>query len=409
MLKRRWMTLISLVVAISFVLSGCGGGSEGSSEDGGKVTITLGGAFSSPAEKKIVQEQVAAFEKENPNIKVKLHSITGDYLSEMQTLIAAKDEPDVYYLDSMPAPQFMKLGVLEPLDEYIKKNNVDLSAYEESLVKAFQWEGKTYGIPKDYNTLVLFYNKKMFEEAGVKPPKTWDELRDAAKKFSKGNKKGLALHPSLDRYQPFLVQNGGQVLDDKGNPTLNHPANVEALQFITDLFIKDKVADTPSNLGVEWNGDAFAEEKVAMVFEGGWMIPFLKEKAPDLDYGMVELPVKEKENSNLAFTVAYVMSKNSEHKEEAFKLLQFLTSEKGQQYVVEGGLALPSLKSMGEKFIEKFPEREPFVKAVAYAEPYQYGEKGNELVDTFNKAAESAILKKKPAKEALEEAQNKLK
>ncbi|MEW9031799.1 MAG: ABC transporter substrate-binding protein, partial [Planifilum fimeticola] len=112
---------------------------------------------------------------------------------------------------------------------------------------------------------------------------------------------------------------------------------------------------------------------------------------------------------NLAFTVAYVMSKNSEHKEEAFKLLQFLTSEKGQQYVVEGGLAMPSLKSMGEKFIEKYPEREPFVKAVEYAEPYQYGEKGNELVDTFNKAAESAILKKKPAKEALEEAQNKLK
>jgi len=119
--------------------------------------------------------------------------------------------------------------------------------------------------------------------------------------------------------------------------------------------------------------------------------------------------VKEKQNSNLAFTVAYVMSKNSKHKEEAFKLLQFLTSEKGQQPVVEGGLALPSLKSMGEKFLEKYPEREAFVKGVEYAEPYQYGEKGNELVDAFNKAAESAILKKTPAKKALEEAQNKLK
>ena len=409
MRMRRWMSWISLVVAISFVLAGCGGGSEGASGDGGPVTITLGGAFSSPAEKKIVEKQVAAFEKENPDIKVKLHSITDDYLREMQTLIAAKDEPDVFYLDSMPAPQFMKMGVLEPLDEYIKKNNVDLSAYETSLVEAFQWEGKTYGIPKDYSTLALFYNKKMFEEAGVKPPKTWDELRNVAKKLTKGNQKGLALHASLDRYQPFLVQNGGQVVDKQGNPTLNHPANAEALQFITDLFIKDKVADTPANLGVEWNGDAFAEEKVAMVFEGAWMIPFLKEKAPDLEYGMAELPVKEKKNSNLAFTVAYVMSKNSEHKEKAFKLLQFLTSEKGQQYVVDGGLAMPSLKSMGEKFLDKYPEREPFVKAVEYAEPYQYGEKGNERVDAFNKAAESAILKKKPAKEALDEAQKQLK
>jgi multiple sugar transport system substrate-binding protein len=168
------------------------------------------------------------------------------------------------------------------------------------------------------------------------------------------------------------------------------------------------VADIPKNMGFDWSGDAFAEEKAAMVVEGGWLIPFLKEKAPQLEYGIVELPVKEagKQNSNLAFTVAYVMSKNSKNKEAAFKLIQFLTSEEGQAYVVDSGLALPSRKAMGQKFVEKYPDREAFVKGAAYAEPFQYGEIGPKLTDAANKAVESLVLKQESsAQAALEKAQ----
>jgi multiple sugar transport system substrate-binding protein len=406
-MRLRWFGWMAILSALSLLVTAC----SGSAASGGKTEIRIGGAFSSPAEKKIVESQIQEFEKENPNIHVKIESINDDYMKQMQTLIGAHKEPDIFYLDSMPVPDMIRLNVLEPLDPYIQKYGVNLGDFEDSLVKAFQKDGKTYGIPKDYNTLALFYNKKMLKEAGVEVPKTWAELRDAAMKLTRDGHKGLCISPELARYQPFLYQNGGRVLNAEGKATLNDPKNAEALQFFADLFIKDHSADTPNNLGVQWSGDAFAEGKAAMVIEGGWLIPFLKDKAPQLDYGIAELPVKENggPKSNMAFTVAYVMSKNSKHKDEAFKLIQFLTSEKGQDYVVKSGLALPSRKKMGEKFAQTYPERVAFVKGAAYAQPFQYGDYGNRFVDEANKAAEAVIMKQvSSAQAALDKAEHNL-
>ncbi|PTM59184.1 ABC transporter substrate-binding protein [Desmospora activa] len=407
MRRTRVFSMLALLCGLSLLVTACGGGSN----VGDNGEIRIGAQFSSPAERKILEEQIKEFENENPDIKVSIQAITDDYLKEMQTLIGAKREPDVFYLEGMPAPDMIKLGVLEPLNDYLEKSGVDPADFEDALIEAYTEDEQVYGLPKDYNTLALFYNKKMFKEAGLEPPTTWDELREAAKKLSKDGRKGLAINPELARYQPFVYQNGGAVLDEDGNATLDRKENGEAVQFFADLFLKDKSAGVPNDMGVEWAGDAFAEEKAAMVYEGGWMIPFIKEKAPDLDYGIVELPAKEKgaENGNLAFTVAYVMSKNSRNKDASFKLIEFLTSDKGQQYVVDSGLALPSRKVMGEKFVEQYPEREPFVKGAAYAQPFQYGDYGNKFADEASKAAESVVLgKEKSVANALKKAQQNL-
>ncbi|MFC4075672.1 ABC transporter substrate-binding protein [Salinithrix halophila] len=408
MKRTRLYRVLTVVSVLVLLVTACGGGSGA---DGDKGEIRIGAQLSSPAEHKILEKQIKAFEEKNPDIQVSIQAITDDYLKEMQTLIGAKQEPDVFYLDSMPAPDLINLGVLEPLDKYIQASDLDTSEFEEALIEAYTKDSSIYGLPKDYNTLALFYNKKMFKEEGLEPPTTWDELRDAAKKLTKGGRKGLAINPELARYQPFVYQNGGAVLDEDGKATLDRKENVEALDFFTSLFLEDQSTGVPNDLGVEWAGDAFAEEKAAMVYEGGWMIPFLKEKAPDLEYGIVELPAKEKgmKSSNLAFTVAYVMSKNSKNKEAAFKLIEFLTSKEGQTYVVESGLALPSRKSMGEKFIRKYPEREAFVKGAAYAEPFQYGDYGNKFADEASKAAESVVLKQeKSVENALKKAQERV-
>jgi multiple sugar transport system substrate-binding protein len=418
MSKKLLSIFVLTIFVLATVLAGCSSSKNNTSsanetntqkqETAKPVTIKLGMWSSSPAEKKIVDDQIAKFKEKYPNIDVQIETIVGDYMQKLQTELASNTAPDIFYLDSMPAPQLMSSGVLEPLDDYIKKYNVDVNDFEPALLSAFQWDGKTYGLPKDFNTLALFYNKDMFKAAGInEPPKTWEELRDVAKKLTKDGVKGLVLSADLARFDAFINQNGGSVYQD-GKVTLNLPENAQALDFYVSLITKDKVADTPQNMGEGWNGDAFAAKKAAMAIEGGWMIPFLKEKAPDLNYGIAELPAG-KQKSTMAFTVAYVMNKNSKHKDEAFKLIEFLTGKEGQQFVVDSGLALPSRKSMQEGFKEKYPERAAFVDGASYAVPWQFGLYGTKVVDAANKACEALIMKQiSSAQQALDNAQKEV-
>ncbi|KHO62072.1 MULTISPECIES: ABC transporter substrate-binding protein [Thermoanaerobacter] len=418
MSKKLLSIFVLTIFLLATVLAGCSSSKNNTSsanetntqkhQTQKPVTIKLGMWSSSPAEKKIVDDQIAKFKEKYPNIDVQIETIVGDYMQKLQTELASNTAPDIFYLDSMPAPQLMSSGVLEPLDDYIKKYNVDVNDFEPSLLSAFKWEGKTYGLPKDFNTLALFYNKDMFKAAGIKePPKTWEELRDAAKKLTKDGVKGLVLSADLARFDAFINQNGGSVYKD-GKVTLNLPQNAQALDFYVGLITKDKVADTPQNMGEGWNGDAFAAKKAAMAIEGGWMIPFLKEKAPDLNYGIAELPAG-KQKSTMAFTVAYVMNKNSQHKDEAFKLIEFLTGKEGQQFVVDSGLALPSRKSMEVGFKEKYPERAAFIDGASYAVPWQFGLYGTKVVDAANKACEALIMKQlSSAQQALDNAQKEV-
>ncbi|MFC4769341.1 ABC transporter substrate-binding protein [Effusibacillus consociatus] len=411
--------VLSGILAASLVMTGLVGCSSGGDKkegaapapkEGEKITLRVGGWSSSPEEQAILDAQIAEFKKQNPNIDVKFEPVVGDYLQKLQPMIASKTEPDIFYLDAYAAPEFMDKGVTEPIDEYIKKLNVNLGDYEDAAIKAFQWKGKTYGLPKDYNTLALFYNKEMFEKAGLKPPTNWTELKAAAKKLTKDGVTGFSMSAELPRYQPFLVQAGGSVIDgDK--PTLNKTENAAAIDFIYgDMMKKEKIAAIPKTLGVDWSGDAFANKKAAMVVEGAWLIPHLAKKSPDLKYGIVELPVKEGgKPSNMIFTVAYALSKNSKTKDAAVKLMTFLTGKEGQKFVVEKGLALPTIKELGKEFSIKYPDRTPFVKGASYAVPFQYGTVGVKLVDAGNKAAEAVVLGAKPdAKAALEEAQGKM-
>ncbi|MDI6601729.1 MAG: ABC transporter substrate-binding protein [Thermoanaerobacteraceae bacterium] len=417
-MKRFYGVLLIMVMLIGTILSGCSTGNQNAQEQTNQpaeqetapeaVTLKLGIWSSSPAEKKIVEDQLALFKEKYPNITVEIETIVGDYMQKLQAEMAANTAPDVFYLDSMPAPQLMDAGVLEPLDEYVTKNSVDIEDFQPQLLDAFRWNGKLYGIPKDFNTLVLFYNKKMFEDANIaQPPTNWGELRSVAQKLTKDSVKGIVLSSDVARFDAFIHQNGGYLFKD-GQAALNLPQNAEALDYYTGLIVKDKVADTPQNIGVGWNGDAFAEGKAAMAIEGGWMIPFLKDKSPDLQYGMAELPAG-KQKATMSFTVAYAMNQKSQHKDEAFALLSFLTGREAQQIVVDSGLAMPSRISLFDAYKEKYPERAAFIEGADYSVPYQYGLLGTNLQKAANNASDAVIMgQAKSAQEALDAAQKEV-
>ncbi len=421
-MRKKLAALLATVLLAATVLSGCGSkestnepansnssGNNSQSQQEETVTLRLTGWASSPAETKILETLLEGFHEKYPNIKVKYEPVNADYNQKIQADAVAGTMADVFYLDVFWAPDWINKGLAIPLDDYIQAEGVNLSEFEDTLVRGFQKDGKTYGLPKGYSTLGLFYNKQMLEEAGVAVPTTWEELREAARALTKDGVKGLALSADHARFVPFIYMNGGKLFNaDKTEAYFNSPEAVEAAEFYTGLITKDKVAATPKALGAEWNGDALAKGVAAMVFEGHWMIPFLAEKAPDLEYGVAELPAGPKGKSNFVFTVAYAVSKDSKHPEAAFKLVNYLTSEEAQREQIQLGLELPSRKAVAkDPFFEDKPERQALIAGVAYAQPFQYTTNQQPYVDALGKALEAMILSGADPKAELDKVQAK--
>lgn len=408
MKKNRIIALLCTVALTATLFAGCGNkASNDKVEDKPKVeasaepvTLTVQVWGSSPAETALVDDQIAAFNSAHENITLKKEVATGDYNQVMQTKIASKTEADLFYLDVSQAANYIDKGVVAPIDEYLDQE--DLKDFYPNLLEGFQKDGKTYGLPKDYNSLAIFYNKKMFADGGVTPPTTWAEFEDVSKKLTKDKVKALALADDSARFAPFLFQAGGMINDGE-ELKFNSPEAIKGFEFYYSMFKKGYAA-TPTDLGEGWSGDALSSEKVAMVIEGGWMIPFMAEKAPSVEYGIAELPAGDKQG-NLLFTVSYSMSTNTKHPKEAAEAIKFLTGKTAQEMVATSGLAIPTRISMGTVFTDKFPERKALVDGTTYANVYSYGLKHSKIADELGKAGERLRLgKNKDGKTALDEA-----
>lgn len=403
MKRKKIAALLLGAIMTASIFAGCSkkdDAQQAASKDE-KVTITLGCWGSSPEETKLLDDQIKAFENANPNIKINKQVQTGDYAQAIQAKIASKTAPDVYYLDVALADKFISEGLVDPLDKYMSSD--DKSDLFPNLLSGYQKDGKTYGIPKDYNSLVLFYNKDMLNKAGVQPPKTWDDLKAIAPKLTSGNVKALVLENDAQRFGAFMLQAGGKI-NDGDKPAFNTPEAAKGMDFYYS-FLKNGSAATPKDLGVDWAGPALAQGKVAMAIAGGWMIPFMKTNAPNVNYGMVNLPKGDKDGG-LLFTVAYVMNRDSKHKDAAAKVINFLTGKDAEKMTADSGLAIPSRQSMADQFVKAFPERQALVDMTKVSTVANYGLNGNKIIDALGKAGEKLQFKQLPdAAAALKDAE----
>jgi multiple sugar transport system substrate-binding protein len=407
-MKRKKIAALFLGAIMAMgVLTGCGQKSEPTVTTDAKdqdVVVRLGCWGGNDAETKMLDDQIQAFQNANQHITIKKEVITGDYLQAIQSKIASKTAPDIYYLDVSLASKFMKEGIIDPIDKYLDKE--DMKDFFPNLLSGYQMNGKTYGIPKDYNPLILYYNKDMFDRAGVKPPTTWDELKDAAAKTTTSTVKGFCLENDPQRFGAFILQNGGKI-NDGDKPAFNTPEAAQALDFYYS-FAKNKTGATFKDMGTDWAGAAFAQKKTAMIMAGGWVIPYMVQNAPDVKYGMVTLP-KGKQDGNLMFTVAYVLNKDSKHKDQAMDVAKFLTGKDGLKIVADSGLAIPSRKSMADVYTAKFAERKALIDATPGATVANYGLNGSKILDELGKAGEKIQFGQADSTTALKEAEAALK
>ncbi|WP_256973429.1 ABC transporter substrate-binding protein [Nostoc sp. T09] len=395
-----------LALAIAIAIIGCHSLSLPSAST--KVTVKLSGWGGNQVEQKLLKQVLQDFEAQHPKIQVKYEVISDQYMDVIKTRLVGEAAPDVFYLDALEAPFLMSQDVLEPLDAYITPE-FDLADFETNLLNSFKYQNQIYGFPKDYSTLSLFYNKKAFATAGLaSPPTTWDELRSYSRQLTgKLNKYGFGEIPELARQAYKIKAFGGQIIGQNDYASFAREGGLQGLRLVVDQYQKDRSSAQKSDVGTSSGSEMFGQNKVAMVIEGNWAIPYLNDTFPNLEFATAELPTINGIKNTMVFTVAYVMNKQAKHKAEAWELISYLTGKEGMQKWTGTGFALPTRKSVAEKLgYDKDPLRSPFVSGVAYATPWQAGKYPAAIVNNFDNQFISALLGQQPLKQAMIRAEN---
>ncbi|WP_405080433.1 ABC transporter substrate-binding protein [Paenibacillus chitinolyticus] len=325
----------SMVTALA--LSGCGSkqgeaqGGGDSGAGGGKVTLRF--ATWDTGDLLKIQETIAKnFEAKHPNVKVQVEAYGDGFDQKLAASIGANNAPDVMYMWDFPT--YYKN--LEPLDERMKSDTtLKQDDFYPGLLNYVKIDGTAYGIPAGFTTRVMYYNKKLFDEAGVPQPKegwTWDEFKSAAQKLTNPAKKqyGFGVRAENDPYdlQGIVWSNGGSFISDDGKTIegyMNGKPAVEAIGMIGDL-VKSKTAVIVGGKNQQSGDDIFKAGKIAMWESGIWPLDGFKEAK--IDVGTVSMPVfPGKPVKGVIAESAVSMSKNSKHKEEAWEFIKYYASE----------------------------------------------------------------------------------
>ena len=392
-------SFLAVVALLSLLVAACGGTAAPSGTLGplsGDVRIS--GWSSTPTEDALLTDSINAFKAANPGVNVKWEPIAQDYSTVLKTNLAAGTEADVFYIDVSDIDSLMKTGKLLALDDYMAKTGTSKNDFVSTLINAFSYNGKVYGIPKDFNTLGLVYNKDLFKAAGVAEPTndwTWTDLSAAAKKLTTGSVVGLSLPADAARFMPFLWQAGGDL------NAINNSAGQAAVDFYTGFEAKDSVSKLPSELGMGWAGEAFEKGRAAMVFEGGWLPADLNNNFKTVNYGVVQMPKGTAAKSNLIFTVSYSVSAKTKNPNAAWALTNYLTGADNQAKVLKAGFALPTRQALSSQITN--PNSKAIFDGAPYGKPFNYASANTGKVnDEINKALESVMLGKSNVKDALD-------
>jgi multiple sugar transport system substrate-binding protein len=312
-------------------------GSSSSSKD---LVLTIWGGS---IDKTTMQERLDLAKKKYPNINVKLQYIAKDYDTKIQTMFAGGTAPDILEMaENINA--YSSRGQLANLSPYFPEAK---ATFGQSNVTAYSYKGKMYGAPDRSAPAVVYYNKDIFDAAGVEYPNenwNWDTFLANAKKLVKrdGNKTETWAYCEGDWwawYMTWMYQNGGRVINSSGKPVINSKADVEAMQFYQDLMYKYKVAPTPADLTDSGADPLFAQGKLAMEVTGFWNVAALKNAK--FHWGIAQM-WHGKDRAVPMFSNALAISSQSKHKDDAVKIVKFLTSKEGQKPIAENALDVPA-------------------------------------------------------------------
>ena len=285
------------------------------------------------------QKQIAAaFEAANPGIKVQVEAYSDGFDEKMAAGFGAGDPPDLAYMWNYPdySPNLL------PLDDLLNNDaeaKAQFETYYQNLIDYNRYQGTLYGLPIGFSTHAIYYNKDLFDAAGVAYPQegwTWEEFRATAEQLTDAanNQFGCVLEAAPDPYdwQAYFWSNGGTLVSSDGKAiegVLNSPENAEVLDFLGGM-VKDSICTLGGGNNQMSTSDLFASGKIALEQDGVW--PMSQYKEAGINFGTVSLPgFADKPAKNVINVAGISIAKDSKHPEEAWKFAKFFISSEAQR------------------------------------------------------------------------------
>lgn len=316
-----------------------------------KVTFALWDEVQKPVFDQIVEK----FETENPDIDVELQLTPwSQYWTKLDAAMGSDSAADVFWMNTY-LPKYAEAGVLEPLDEYIEKDKVNMDDYVSVVKDAYNYNDVQYCMPKGMDTVQVFYNKGIFEKYGVEEPQTgwtWEDMKELAGQLkSKIEEAGSDEYPILMELDPqpsffnFINQSGGYVLsDDMKTAGFDQEGTVKAYTDMVALM--DEGLMPGSEVLSDTKGtDLFLSQKGAILFMGSWKTAVIDDASFAEQVGTIAMPAKEDGNQSVIGGLGYAVNSSSKDKDAAWKLVKYLAGEESNKMQAEAKIDVPALIS----------------------------------------------------------------
>ncbi len=413
-----WVALGLVVVMMLAGLAACGGGSSSSSSNG---VVNLRYALWDANEQVGYKQSIAQFMQQHPNIHVTIEQTPWDqYWQKLSTEFAAGNAPDVFWDHLAYYPGFVQQGQLMNLSPLIQQDKIDMAQYYPQLVQEWTYNGNVYGLPKDWDTIAILYNKQMFQKMGLPAPTnmTWNPtdggtfLQLAQKLTLDQNGKHptdagfdakhisqygyVSENNAQEGFWNFIAMNGGKILDKPfgQNFQLNQPPAVQALQFLVDLVNKYRVAPpaTETNNNSSVAIQLFDGGKAAMVTAGSWELSAIAQQTKS-PWGVAQLPAGPNGVMSVFNGLTDAIYAKTQHQQEAWELEKWLASSQSERILGSGGFVWPAIKSEDQSFVQYWQKKDidvsPFLKeaqgrTLGFPITFGYNEASIKINDVFN-------------------------
>ncbi len=325
-----------------------------------------------------LQKCIEEFNKTYPDVTIKLEQSSWDeYWTKLEAGATGGSSADVFWLNGPNITKYARGGVLLPIDDLLKNSDINTANYPEALVKLYNVDGKQYAIPKDFDTIGVWYNKELFDAAGVPYPTndwTWEDMAAMAKQLTKtdGSVYGItaAYRDQTGFYNTVFAHGGYVVSDDKKSSGYDKAETQAGVQCWADL---QAAGVSPSQASLEETEDyvRFLSGSVAMHWNGSWFVNEIIDSDLKDKVGVVALPSINGKKATVIHGLGNCIAKSTKNPEAAWKWVEFLASEKANQLSAETGAAIPAYKGTATQWVDAHKEYDlnVFIEA---AEQYSY-------------------------------------